>query len=435
MRDAAFSARNHLLLAVVAIGLLVLGFGSWVALARIAGAVIATGALEVAQQHQVVQHPDGGVVEAILVAEGDAVSAGSVLMRLDGTQLRSELAIVETRLFELLARRARLEAERDGAAQPVFEDMLMAAATRHDPGAQIRAQMAAQVRLLAARRETTARLIAQLEQRQVQIDAQKNGISAQLAALERQLSLLAEERAAQRSLLERGLTQAALVLALDREAARLEGNHGALLAERAVAAERHAEIGQQILSLSAQRQEEAQLELRETTAQELELAERHRALSTRIARLELRAPVAGIVHGLQFTTPLAVLRAAEPALHIVPRDRPPIIAARIAPADIDQVAPGQSATLYLPALDMRDMPQLMAEVIHVSADTFTDTRDGTRFYRVELAFLDESLAHLPAQVLLPGMPVEVFLQTVTQSPWRYLTRPLTSYFSRALRES
>lgn len=430
-----FSPRKHLTLAAMTLGVFVFGFGAWAALSRISGAVIATGQLEVEQNRQVVQHPEGGVVAEISVVEGAHVVAGDIMLRLDGARLRSELTLVETRLFEIMARRARLEAERDGSETIVFPPELLTAG-RQRPGllAQISAQMEGQRSLLQARRETTAGIIAQLEQRRAQIDTQVEGITAQIVAADRQIALVAEERVTQADLLGRGLAQAARVLALDREAARLEGGRGALLSERAVAAERRAEIAQQILSLGAQTREEAQTELRDISATELELAERRRELQERISRLDIRAPVGGVVYGLQVTTPRAVLRPADPALYIVPQDRPLVITARVNPSDVDQVRSGQDAVVMFTGLNLRDLPQLRAQVTQVSADAFSDAALAQSFYRVELELLPDSRAMLVGQTLLPGMPVEVFLQTGDRSPLTYLTEPLLAYFGRALRE-
>lgn len=430
-----FSPRRHLFLAALTLGVLVFGFGAWAGLSRISGAIIAVGQLEVEQNRQIVQHPEGGVVSEINIVEGARVAAGEVMLRLDGTRLQSELNVVENRLFELLARRARLEAERDNADTIAFPpELAQARQDRPDLAAQIDAQMDGQRRLLAARRETKAGVIAQLEQRRAQIDTQVEGISAQIAATDRQIALVAEERTTQADLLERGLAQAARVLSLDREAARLTGARGALLSERASAAERRAEIGQQILSLGAQNREEAQTELRDISATELELVERRRALQEQIARLDIRAPVAGVVYGLQVTTPRAVLRPADPALFVVPQDRPLVISARVNPADIDQVSTGQEAVVMFSGLNLRDLPQLGARVTRVSADAFTDSALAQSFYRIELELLDESRTLLGEQTLLPGMPVEVFLQTGDRSPLQYLTEPFLAYFSRALRE-
>lgn len=430
-----FSPRRYMLLAAMTLAVLVFGFGAWAGLTQLAGAVIANGQLEVEQNRQVVQHLEGGVVDEIYIVEGASVAAGDVMLRLDGRRLQSELNLVENRLFEVLARRARLEAERDGATGlKVPTELAQVRDTRPDLAAQIAEQIEGQRRLLVARRESTAGMIAQLEQRRSQIDTQVEGINAQIDATDRQIALVAEERATQADLLERGLAQAARVLTLDRETARLEGARGALLAEGASASERRAEIGQQILSLQAQNREEAETELRDLSATVLELAERRRALQDQIARLDIRAPVGGVVHGLQVTTPRAVLRAADPALYIVPQDRPLVISARVNPNDVDQVSAGQEAVVMFTGLNLRDLPQLSAQVTQVSADSFTDSNLGQSFYRVELHLSDASRVLLGAQTLLPGMPVEVFLKTGERSPLQYLIEPFFAYFDRALRE-
>lgn len=434
MSATAYSARAPLTLALGALAILVLGLGSWAMFTRIAGAVIAEGVIEVERNLQVVQHPEGGVVEEVLITEGQSVTAGQPLLRLDGAQLRSELRVIEARLFESLAQRARFEAERDGADEPRFAPLLHEATRQSYLRDEVAAQMAGQATLLQARRATMAGLLAQLAQRQAMIDRQLAGITTQIAAVEQQRTLVAQERGTQAELLARGLAQAARLLALDRESARLDGSLGALVAERAMAAERRAEIGHQILSLTAQQKEEAQRELHRIAAQIAELTERRRALSDQIARLDLRAPVSGIVHGLAITTPQAVLRAAEPALYIVPKDRPLVVVARLNPSDIDQVTQGQQAAFVISGLNLHDLPQLSAEVIHISADAFTDSARARRYYQVDLAMHADSLAALGPRGLLPGMPVEVFFQTGRRSPMAYLTQPLTAYFSRALRE-
>jgi len=434
-RHDPFSPRRHVLLALLTLGVLVFGFGAWAGLSRISGAIIALGQLEVEQNRQIVQHPDGGVVAHIKVVEGARVVAGDVMLQLDGTSLQSDLNVVENRLFEMLARRARLEAERDNAKTLSFPAELAALQTESpELAGRIEALMAGQRSLLAARQETRDGLIAQLQQRRAQIDTQVEGITAQIAATDRQIALVAQERATQADLLERGLAQAARVLTLDREAARLQGARGALLAERASAAERQAEIAQQILSLGAQSREDAQTELREISATEVELFEQRHALREQIARLDIRAPVSGVVYGLQVTTPRAVLRAAEPALFVVPQDRPLVISARVNPSDIDQVRAGQDAVVLFSGLNLRDLPQLGAVVTKVSADAFTNAELAQSFYRVELELRDDSRALLADQTLLPGMPVEVFLQTGERTPLQYLTEPFLAYFSRALRE-
>lgn len=430
--DTSWSMRRPLTLGFATLAVLVFGFGYWGSQTTLSGAIIAPGQVEVEQNRQVVQHLDGGMVAEIRVAEGDRVAAGDILLRLDGTQIVSELAIVEGRLSELTARRARLEAERDGAPAPAYpQDLLDLAAAKPEVAAQIDGQ----TRLFTARSETIAKETEQLERRIDQVRAQIAGVDAQSAALSTQLDLILKELAAQQSLLEKGLTQAASVLALEREQARLMGQMGELAASRAQAEGRITETEIQISRLSVVRREEATAELREVGPQELELAERRRALAERIARLDIRAPVAGVVMALAVTTPQAVIRPAEPVLYIVPQDRPLVIASQIAPIHIDEVRLGQSAELVFSAFSSRTTPHLYGTVSLVSADAFTDQATKASFYRVEITLNEGEAAKLGDQALLPGMPVEAFLQTQARTPLAYLLKPFTDYFSRAFRES
>lgn len=427
----SWSARRHVLSGMLALVVLVGGFGTWAAFSSISGAVIATGQVEVEQNRQVVQHPDGGVVADIPVAEGAVVEAGQVLLRLDGALLHSERVIVENQLHEAMARRARLAAERDDRDSVSFPAELVGLRdTRPEVGALIESQR----QLFEARRETLAGYIEQLNGRTAQIRNQIDGIEAQLQALETQLELIDSEVAAQQQLFDQGLTQAARLLALRREAAQLAGMRGSLVAERAQAEERIAEIGGQMLSLHTQRREQAHEALREIGASELELTERRRALLERIARLEIRAPVSGVVTALQVTTPRAVLRAADPVLHIVPQDRPLVLATRVNPNDIDQVHVGQEAMVMFGSFGVRDIVGLQAQVTLVSADAFSDERTQQSYYRVELVLAPDALQELGGRPILPGMPVEAFFRTEDRSPLRYLTAPLADYFSRAFRE-
>lgn len=427
-----WSARGPVLAGLLALALLVGGFGSWSALARISGAVIAPGRIEVEQNRQVVQHPDGGVVAEIRVTEGARVAAGEVLIRLDGTLLASELAIVESQFFEVLARRGRLEAERDGAEQVSFPPELVAAAANRP---EVDGLMQGQARLFEVRRATAAQEIEQLRKRHSQAAAQIVGIDAQLEAIGTQLALIREELAQQQALLDRGLAQASRVLALQREEARLQGLAGELTATRAETEERMTGIDLEILRVGSARQQEALAQLRDLGFRELELAERRRALIERIERLELRAPVAGTVYALQVTTPRAVLRPAEPVMYLIPQDRPLVIAARVNPADIDQVSVGQTVMLVFPAFNMRNRPEIYGRVTLVSADAFVEEATRTSFYRAEIVLAEGEAAKLEGLTLLPGMPVEAFIETEARTPLAYLVRPLAVYFNRAFRES
>lgn len=424
-------ARGSLLLGFGTLAFLLAGFGYWSVASTISGAIVAPGRIEVELNRQIVQHPDGGVVSEILVAEGDAVEAGAVLVRLDGVLLSSELSIVEGQLFEVRARRARLEAERDDRPDITFPDELLTLAAARP---EVQEQIEGQRRLFAARADTLARTVEQLARRREQTLSQIEGIAAQSDALVRQLELINEELANQQSLLDKGLAQAPRVLALRREEARLAGQVGELKANKAQAEGRVTEVELEVLRLSAQRREEATEQLRDIGTQELELAERRRSLAERIARLDIRAPVSGRVLGLAVTTPRAVLRQADPVAFIIPQDRPLVIAAQIAPINIDEVHVGQPVRLMFPAFSSRTTPELDGVVALVSADALTDPATNATYYRAEIS-LSPAEAERLGQTLLPGMPVDAFIQTGARTPLAYLVKPFTDYFTRAFRES
>lgn len=427
-----FSVHRHLALGLGGLALLILGFGGWASFSEISGAVIAPGQIEVDQNRQVVQHPDGGVVAQILAQEGDSVRQGQLLIQLDATRLGSELAIIEGQLFELMARRGRLEAERDDKPEPVYDMLLRDSAASNQDAAVL---MAGQSQLLAARRASRAQEVAQLAKRRSQIDTQITGISAQSQALGQQLELIEQELKDQQTLLDRGLAQAGRVLALRREQARLSGQLGELTAQRALAQERATEIDLEVIKLRTQQREEAITRLRDLQFRELELAEQRRALLDQRDRLAIRAPASGIIYGLQVTTPRSVIRAAEPVMFIIPQDRPLVIAARVDPIHIDKITLGQPVNLRFSALDQRTTPELTGEVAKVSPDAFVDQARGLSYYRAEISLPEAEQAKLPENIrLLPGMPVEAFIRTGDRTPLAYLTKPLTDYFSKAFRD-
>ena len=426
------SARTPLLAGFAVLAVLVGGFGFWAATTNIAGAVIASGRIEVDSNRQVVQHVDGGVVEEVLVEEGDTVEEGEVLLELDPTFVSTQLAIAEDRLWETSARRARLEAERDGAEEIEFDAELLEAAAR-DP--EVEDLVEGQRNLFDARAESRSSIKEQLRRRRGQIASQIGGIDAQSTALARQAELIDEELSGQQGLLDRGLAQASRVLGLQREQARLEGTRGELAAGRAEAEERITEIDLELLATDTSLREEAITELRDIRAEELELLEQRRAQLAQQDRLVVRAPVSGIVYGMTVFGSGSVVRPAEPVLYIVPQDRPLIINARVDPIHVDNVYPGQTARLVLSAFDARTTPELDGQVVAVSADAFDDERSGVPFYRAEIVLGEGQQARLGEEkVLIPGMPVEAFIRTKDRTPLDYLVSPLTTYFTRAFRE-
>ncbi|MDK3016649.1 HlyD family type I secretion periplasmic adaptor subunit [Pseudodonghicola flavimaris] len=429
----SWSARWPLLVGFLTLFLLVGGFGSWAAMSNIAGAVVVTGRIEVESNRQVVQHLDGGIVSEILVTEGDEVTAGQTLIRLDPTLLRSQLVIVEGQLFELMARRGRLDAERDETDTIEFDPELVAIAKDRPEVAEL---IEGQRRLFLARRDSIARETEQLEKRRGQIGNQIEGIEAQQQSLAVQLDLINQELANQQTLLDRGLAQAATVLNLRRTTADLEGTLGELKASKAQAEGRITEIEIEILKLGTTQREEAISRLRDLRYRELELAEQRRSLKEQLSRLDITAPVSGVVYGLQVHTPRSVIRPADPLLYIVPTDRDLVIAAQVDPIHVDEIHVGQNVIVTLTSFDHRTTPQLEATVLRVSADAFQDSNSGQSFYRAEIVLDDGEVDKLPeGTVLIPGMPVQAFVRTADRSPIAYLVKPLAEYFTKAFRES
>lgn len=426
------SARKSVVLGGVTAAVLVLGFGLWSVLSEISGAIVASGQIEVSQNRQIVQHPDGGVVAEIAVKDAQAVKAGDLLIRLDGALVKSELAIVEGQLFEVMARSVRLTAERDDADMPVFSgELAELAKTRPEVAELIEGQRS----LFLARRESVLKQSEQLQKRSAQIASQIEGVDAQVAALVEQLSLIQQELTDQRTLLEKGLAQSSRVLALEREAARLQGSVGELKSSRAQAEGRSTEVELEVLRLAAVRREEANTQLRDIGAKVLELAERRRALIEQIARLEIRAPVSGTVLGLAVTTPQSVVRPAEPLMYLIPQDRPLVINAQVQTIHVDEVHVGQKVRVMFPAFSSRTTPELWGRVVTLSADALVDERAQMAFYKAEIVLDPGELERLEGLTLIPGMPVEAFIETGARSPLAYLLKPFTDYFTAAFRES
>ncbi|NOC85506.1 HlyD family type I secretion periplasmic adaptor subunit [Ruegeria sp. HKCCD6428] len=419
------------LVGFLALGILVGGLGLWAVKTRLAGAIVSSGVIEVQSNRQVVEHPDGGVVGEIFVRDGDTVASGDLLLRLDDTFLSSEQTIVESQLFDLLARRARLEAERDGLTSEELAARLAEVQKEYDIDPDL---IAGQQNLFDARLETLSKQDEQLRKQLVQIESEIAGTQAQLVSLRRQTELIEAELKDQQSLLSRGLTQNSRVLALQREEASLIGEIGKLEASVARLKGQIASTEIKIVELTATRREEAITTLRDVQAQVAELWERRLSLAERLARLEIRAPVSGTVYGSQVFALQSVIQPGEPMMYVVPQDTPLLVAARVDAIHVDQLHVGQSVALRFPAFNQRETPELEGQVNNVSADTFTDEQSGFTFYRAEVVLNDGEIDRLNGQELLPGMPVETLIKTDERTPLSYLVKPMADYFNRAFRE-
>lgn len=431
MSTSPWNPRRPLFIGFVGLAVLVFGIGGWSALANISGAIVAPGMIIVEGNRQAVQHPEGGVVGEILVEEGDEVAAGEVLLRLDGRVMRSELAIIESQLFELMARRARLEAERDEDSVLSFDPELLSLSPDRPEVADL---MKGQVRLFNARKDSLTREVEQLAEQKIQIGNQIEGSTAQLSALREQLALIEDELEDQQSLFERGLTQASRVLSLQREKSRLGGQVGELTAQAAGLRARQTEIEIGILKLDTNLREQAISELRDIQYREIELKERRLTTTETLLRLDVKAPVSGVIYGRQINTIGAVVRPADVIMYIVPQDIPLVISTRIDAINREEVALGQEAALRFSAFDQRTTPEIYGFVSKISGDTFQDENTGYTYYQAEILPKEGEVDRLGEITLVPGMPVESFIKTGERTPLNYLTKPLMDYFNRAFRE-
>ncbi len=422
--------RTRLIGGLAIIAVLVLGIGGWAATAQLSGAVIATGMIVVDGNTKKVQHPNGGVVGEIRVKNGDRVTEEDVLLRLDDTQTRASLAIIVSQLTELVGRKARLAAEREGAQAITFP----AAEHAWHRNFESRRVAIGEVRLFKAKRDLISGQKAQLRESIGQLRQEIEGLNAQHSAKARELKLVRQELSRVTGLYERQLTPVTRVLAMQREEARIDGEHGALTAQIARTRGRIAEIELQSTTIDLTFRSDAQKQLRDVEARIAELQERRVAAEDQLRRIDIRAPRSGIVHELKVHTVGGVINAAEPIMLIVPSEERLTIEVRVSPVDIDQVSIGQKAMLRFSAFNQRTTPELAGIVTRIGADLTLDPRTGLNYYLVRLKADEAALAELGTLTLLPGMPVEAFIQTGQRTPLSYLFKPVTDQLARAFRE-
>lgn len=423
------SIRRHLLLALAAGALLVVGVGGWATTTELAGAVIAPGQLVAESSVKLVQHPEGGVVVELAVAEGDMVEAGQVLVRLDDTSTRASLDIVINSLRQSLAREARLKAELEGKSEVNYSPELVSRVVSGDTDDLLTAES----RLFELRQVTLSSEKGQLTERIAQLRQEIAGIETQISAKQREQALIDKDLATTRSLLQQNLVSGERVSQLDRELARVEGQLGQLVAAAAQARGKIAEIELQFVQLDQTFLTEAASELAEVRASIAELRERQIAGENELRRASITAPQAGQVHELALHTIGGVVSAGETLLRIVPIADVLTIEVRIAPQDIDQVHLGQPVQVRFSAFNLRTTPELDGKLTRLSPDLTRDPQTGAHYYTARITVDDGQLERLPDLPLTSGMPVEAFVQTARRTALTYLTKPITDQIMRSFR--
>jgi HlyD family secretion protein len=424
------SMRRHVIAAAVVFLILVVGVGGWGATAVISGAVVASGSLVVDTNVKKVQHPTGGIVGELRVRDGDRVHAGDIVVRLDETVTRANLAIVTKGLDELMARKARLESERDGWDTIIFPAQLAAGAS--DP--ERAAAMDSERKLFNLRKTARNGQKAQLQERVTQLGEEITGLTAQQNSKTKEIALLERELAGVRDLWKQNLVQLSRLTALEREAARLDGERGQLVASAAQAKGKIAETALQILQIDQDLASEVAKELREVDGKIGEFIERKVTAEDQLKRIDIRAPQDGTVFQLAVHTVGGVITAGDPIMLIVPEADNLSVEVKVNPQDIDQLQLNQKAILRFSAFNARTTPEIDGIVTRISADTSTDQRTGQSYYTVRIAMPAEQIERLGNVKLLPGMPVEAFVQTGERTMLSYLMKPLHDQVMRAFRE-
>jgi HlyD family secretion protein len=425
------SIRRHIFAGLVVIGVLVIGFGGWAGTTQLSGALIAPGSIVVDSNVKKVQHPTGGIVGEVRVREGDSVKVGDVVVRLDDTVTRANLAIVTKGLNELYARKARLEAERDGISEIEFPKALLDAGAG-DP--EVRKIMDAEKKLFELRRTSRSGQRSQLRQRIVQLQEEITGHAAQRNAKQKEVELIERELAGVRDLFNKNLIQINRLTQLEREATRLEGERGQLIATTAQSKGKINELELQIIQIDQDLSSEVAKEMREIDGKIGEFVERKVTAEDQLRRVDIRSPQDGTVFQSNVHTVGGVISAGDAIMLIVPEADNLTVEAKVNPQDINLLQLGQKAILRFTSFNQQSTPEIDGTVSRISADITTDQRTGVGYYTIRVALSAKEVARLGEVKLVPGMPVEAFVQTGDRTVVSYLMKPLTDHFQRAFRE-
>ena len=426
------SIRRHLLTGALVAGVLIASVAGWAGTTELAGAVIAHGVVVVDSEVKKVQHPTGGIVGELRVRNDQRVNAGDVLVRLDATQTKANLAVFTKSLDELNARQARLEAEKDGAETIRFPAELL---DREANDLQVAHVLDGERKLFGLRSEARNGQKSQLRERTAQLKEQVSGLTEQIEAKGQEIALIEEELKGVLELWKKQLVSLTRVTSLKRDAARLGGERGQLIAAKAEAAGKIAEVELQIIQVDQDMRSKVAEELSDVRAKISELSERQIAAEDQLKHIDIRAPQAGRVHELVVHTVGGVITPGETIMLIVPDNDALSVQVKISPNDIDELHPDQMALLRFSAFNLRTTPELNGAVSWIAADQTEDQRTGVAYYTVRIAVPEAEAVRLRDLKIIPGMPVEAFIQTESRTMLSYLVKPLMDQVTRTFREN
>ncbi len=427
---ASRAIRRYMLISGASVAMLLIGAGGWAATSKLSGAVVSMGTVVVEGSVKRIQHREGGIVGEIRVRDGSQVKAGELLIRLDDTIVRANLAMVSKQIDQLATRSMRLSAERNNAAEVIIPEELKARLDQPEIAAYVRSESA----LFVARRDTIEGQKAQLHKRIGQLQQEADGLTARRSAKDDELHLIEQEVAGISALHDKGLMPFSRLAELQRMRAQLSGERGQLTAEIARAATRRTETELQILQLDQDRLAEVLTELRDVDNKLAELIEQQVAAQDQLKRVALLAPQDGIVHELAVHTVGGVIAPGETIMQVVPVNDNLIVEAKVQPADIDQLHIGQNVVLRFSAFNQRTTPEISGAISTIAANLSSNPQTGEVWYSSRIKIPKSELDHLGELTLHAGMPVEVFIQTGERTPLSYLVKPLADQINRAMRE-
>tara|TARA_R110002124_G_scaffold31661_4_gene107137 strand:- start:439 stop:1752 length:1314 start_codon:yes stop_codon:yes gene_type:complete len=425
------SLRGLITVAVVSMILLIGVLGGWAATTELSGAVIAHGRVEVAGKPKVVQSLDGGVVSELSVRNGDTVQAGQIIARLDPTFLQINLEMARTRLVDVSSRQARLEAESTNAKEISFDFQSLPFEVAQ--ARKIKA-MAGQQEIFSTRAKIRTSLRERMESNVKAIETQTKGYTEQIEALEKQIAYLDEDLQSAVALVAKGLSRQTQLTQIRRQRAALSGELAGRQAELANLKHRKWEFSLELLQNEQRFQEQVATERHEVTAEFHELKMAIIARQAQLERVNIRAPVDGIVHELQVTTIGGIVAAGGTLMNVIPQQSGFEFEARVSPQSISLVHENQKAQITLSTLTRQNALPLSGKVSAISPEAITDRVTGEVFYRVALEISPEELASLPKTTkLIAGMPLEAFLHTEQRTVLSYLIAPLGTQLRRSFR--
>jgi HlyD family type I secretion membrane fusion protein len=406
------------------------GFGAWAGLAPLASSAVAQGSVRVEGNRKTLQHLEGGIIQELLVKEGDVVQRDQILIRLDRTVAQSRFETVRHQFDLLKASEARLLAEQARSDRLIFPQELED--RRDEP--RIATLLGGQEQIFATRRQSYKGQNEILQARIDQLRSQIEGQRAQQLSSERQLELIRKEQATVADLVSKGLEREPRLLDLQRRAAALQGARAESQSEIARVQQTVGETELRILALDNEQAEKVAAELKDTQADLARAEEELGATADVLRRRELRAPLAGTVLNLKYFTAGGVIAPGTPIMDIVPNEDRLLIEAQLSPLDIDVVRPGLPAEIRLSAYKQRRMPILDGRLIQISADRLLNERDGAPYYKALIEVDAKELAELDGVELYPGMPADVMIKIGERTFFEYLTSPIHDSFSRAFHE-